>query len=469
MNRSNASRSLHTRLWIVRALETRTSFSSGNYLRLNSKQDSIKSMAKRNQEREPGITRREMLRSLIGSIGFAALPRAYGEETASEVEDSSMRPRNRNPRWYGFNLLEYFSTDPDWMKYFPYRNDGAFREDDFRWMRDWGFNFARLPMDYRFWTDTNNPLKVDERKLEPIDRAIRLGELYGIHIDICLHRAPGFCILDSLDPLVTGIQVTPERTDLFTDPYTLDAFVFQWTVFAKRYKGISSNHLSFNLLNEPKTFTTPSKQVHGTQKADDSRGSVGQKSPEDGARNYVRIAHAAIDSIRTVDPDRLIVLDGINVATEPLLDLASTNNTVQSAHHYYPQTLTFYQAEWARGEKQLDAVPSWPLEDSRHGIVANRETMETFFHAWRKAARRGISLHCGEMGCYKHVPSRVALAWFGDALDVLGELEAGWALWNFRGPFGVLDTKRPETKYEDWYGHQLDRTLLNLLQKKKKE
>jgi hypothetical protein len=83
------------------------------------------------------------------------------------------RPNDLNPRWYGFNLLEYFSTDPDWMKYFPYKNDEQFLEDDFRWMRDWGFNFARLPMDYRFWTDVNNPLKINERKVEPIDRAIR--------------------------------------------------------------------------------------------------------------------------------------------------------------------------------------------------------------------------------------------------------------------------------------------------------
>src|SRR6202041_2300567 len=27
---------------------------------------------------------------------------------------------------------------------------------------------------------------------------------------------------------------------------------------------------------------------------------------------------------------------------------------------------------------------------------------------------------------------------------------SGWALWNFRGPFGVLDTQRAGTKFEDW-------------------
>jgi hypothetical protein len=39
---------------------------------------------------------------------------------------------------------------------------------------------------------------------------------------------------------------------------------------------------------------------------------------------------------------------------------------------------------------------------------------------------------------------------------VWGELNYGWALWNFRGPFGVLDTDRPGTKFENWQGHQLE-------------
>jgi endoglucanase len=41
-------------------------------------------------------------------------------------------------------------------------------------------------------------------------------------------------------------------------------------------------------------------------------------------------------------------------------------------------------------------------------------------------------------------------------------------LWNFRGPFGVLDTERPGTKFENWQGHRLDRSLLTLLQKNMK-
>ena len=137
------------------------------------------------------MPRRALLKSMVGIAASSVLPTALlGMATPIEPGASI------NPKWYGFNLLEYFSTDPDWMRYFPYRDDGSFKEDDFRWMRDWGFNWVRLPMDYRFWTDPGNLMKIEERKIEPIDRAIRLGEKYAIHINICLHRAPGECCLD---------------------------------------------------------------------------------------------------------------------------------------------------------------------------------------------------------------------------------------------------------------------------------
>jgi hypothetical protein len=40
----------------------------------------------------------------------------------------------------------------------------------------------------------------------------------------------------------------------------------------------------------------------------------------------------------------------------------------------------------------------------------------------------------------------------------------GWALWNFRGEFGILDSEREDVEYEEFLGHKLDRELLSLLQ-----
>jgi len=40
-----------------------------------------------------------------------------------------------------------------------------------------------------------------------------------------------------------------------------------------------------------------------------------------------------------------------------------------------------------------------------------------------------------------------------------------WALWNFRGSFGIMDSGRQDVQYEDYEGHKLDRRMLELLQK----
>ena len=34
----------------------------------------------------------------------------------------------------------------------------------------------------------------------------------------------------------------------------------------------------------------------------------------------------------------------------------------------------------------------------------------------------GVPIHFGEMGCYKHTPPEVVLAWFDDTLSVLNDL-----------------------------------------------
>ena len=79
--------------------------------------------------------------------------------------------------------------------------------------------------------------------------------------------------------------------------------------------------------------------------------------------------------------------------------------------------------------------------------------------------RKGVGVHCGEGGCYNKTPHPVFLAWFGDILDILTLHNIGYALWNFRGDFGILDSGRKDIEYSDWYGHKLDSKLLALLKK----
>jgi endoglucanase len=378
------------------------------------------------------VSRRAVLKSMAGLAAGAAFLDSYPASAVQAAFANSI-----NPRWYGFNLLEYFSTDPDWMKHFPYQNDGIFKEDDFRWIRDWGFNWVRLPMDYRFWTDAGDPMKIDEKKVEPIDRAIRLGEKYGVHVNICLHRAPGYCILDGNDDSLTGIRIAREKNSFVRDQGPLDAFVHQWVFFAARYRGIANEKLSFNLVNEP--IAEP--------------------------KEYARVARAAIAGIRGKDPSRRIVTDGCKGGGAFIPELFDTG-ILQSCHDYAPFQLTHYHAEWARPGSDGLPVPTWPLHDAQGNVIADKHMMEEHFRPWGDLAAHGIPIHFGEMGCNRYTPTEIVHAWFNDALDMIAGLNSGWALWNFRGPFGILDTNRLDTHYTDWHGHQLDAELLRILQTK---
>jgi hypothetical protein len=89
--------------------------------------------------------------------------------------------------------------------------------------------------------------------------------------------------------------------------------------------------------------------------------------------------------------------------------------------------------------------------------------LEEFYAPWIDIVKNGVGVHCGECGCYNKTPHEVFLAWFGDVLDILGSNGIGFALWEFAGTFGILNSDREDVEYEDWYGYKLDRKLLNLL------
>ena len=56
---------------------------------------------------------------------------------------------------------------------------GYFPEDRFQWMEEWGFNFARLPLDYRYFVEEGDWMKTVESQLKKLDDAVRYGNLDG--------------------------------------------------------------------------------------------------------------------------------------------------------------------------------------------------------------------------------------------------------------------------------------------------
>lgn len=364
------------------------------------------------------MKRRDFLKT--SSAALAAMSVAGFDFQALSKPQKSVQ---KFPRYRGFNLLEKFGG---WG---PRRK---FKEEDFEIMTEFGFDFARIPMSYWSWASKENWYKIDESVLEDIDDVVELGKQYNIHINLNFHRTPGYCI--------NGRDMEP--MDLFEDTpenmqKTLDAVVFHWKLFAKRYKGIPSSRLSFDLINEPPFMT------------DETR--------------YVEVVKALVAGIREEDPERLIIADGKDVGRTPVFGIADLG-LVQSTRGYDPMSVSHYTATWVPRESyETFNKPTWPLKGDDGKIWDKAALKEKLIDSWKPLMDLGISVHVGEWGCYNKTLHDVTLRWMRDLLSLWKEVGWGYAMWNLSGDFGILDSKREDVKYEKYKGHLLDRKMLELL------
>ena len=353
------------------------------------------------------FNRRNFIRTSLG-VGAALLLGASASAAAVR------KPSSKNlPRWRGFNLLEKFNGS----------NNQPFREADFKMMADWGFDFARLPMSYHCWAKPDNWLQLNERVLEEVDQAVEFGRKHKIHVNLNLHRIPGYCVNPPAEPF-----------NLWQDEKALEAAAFHWQHFAWRYKGISNKKVSFDLINEPANVSEA---------------------------DYVRVVTRLVEAIRAEDSKRLIIADGLQYGTKPVYSLVP-QKLGQSTRGYGPFQLTHYKANWAAGSDTWPE-PTWPYKQGENNIWDKARLKQETYTPWQKLAEQGAGVHVGEWGVYNRTPHAVALAWMKDNLEIYQENGWGWSLWNLRGQFGVLDSGRTDVAYEDYQGHKLDRQMLDLL------
>ncbi|HEY3595622.1 MAG TPA: cellulase family glycosylhydrolase [Polyangiaceae bacterium] len=263
-------------------------------------------------------SRRELLQFCaaagLGSTAVACGASGVRTEPATAASSGATLSYQRLPRWRGFNLLEKFTLS----------DDAPYKEWDFDFLAQSGFDFVRLPTDYRIWT--TSPGQYKDAPLKEIDQAIAWGRARKIHVNLCLHRAPGYCVN----------RHPPEALDLWGEGSGSDEarrqFAEQWGMFAARYRGISATELSFNLVNEPSDVSGP---------------------------RYAAAVRPAVEAIRRADPARLIIADGANYGRTPVTELVPLR-LAQSTRGYSPFHLTHYHANWVQGSDRWQA-PTWPV------------------------------------------------------------------------------------------------------------
>lgn len=297
-------------------------------------------------------------------------------------------------------------------------------------MNQYEFNFLRIPIDYRYWMSPlqrDGQMRINEKFLDTINTYVEAAVSRNIHISINLHRAPGY--------IITGWET--EATNLWSDSVAQVAFETLWLRAAEYFKGQNHHLLSFDLVNEP---------------------------PDIGQRGFTRDIHADVirrvhAAIRTVDPGRMIVINGLaggHLAMPELADL----DAVHSGRGYQPMLVSHYKAEWWDGSIGMP-VPTYPCE--YNGVMWNRESLWEFYAPWREVQAAGRPIHIGEFGCYRYTDNQVALAWFNDLFSIFAQSNWGYSMWEFEGAFGIAGHGRPNTRYETIEGFEIDRQLLELM------
>lgn len=324
-------------------------------------------------------------------------------------------------KYYGFNFQWMVSRNPE-------KRPEPADERALDFLAKFGFNFVRIPLDYRFWTRNFNYFHPDESVFQYIDSYLDSCRSRGLHFSLNLHRAPGYCTVPN----------DLERHNLWLDEIAQNAFVFLWETFARRYRDVPNEFLSFNLVNEP-----PGPGEYGMTR-----------------KNHADLIRRTVAAIRAIDPNREIVIDGLAggyLAIPELADLGVTH----SARGYHPMPVSHYQASWWPGHRSAPA-PQYPGLHWQ-GRVWNRVALRESYRTWRKVEKRGVNIQINEFGCFNRTPNDMALRWLADLLSLFREFGWGYAMWNFQGPFGIIEHGRPGAKMEYIAGYYVDRALLDLM------
>lgn len=262
-----------------------------------------------------------------------------------------------------------------------YRNN-FIKAEDFRNIRNIGFNCIRLPFNYRI---------IEEKAIDIIKNAVRLCKKYGIYCILDMHAAPGSQNQDwHSDSL--------GKAELWTKKAYQERFFRLWEEISDSFKD-DETVAGYDLLNEPV---------------------INMKGPRGLLRNfYIK----AVSRIRKIDKKHIIFLEG-NFWAQILQHIGEpfTENLSYSIHYYHPLdfTFNFHRGLKYPGEIQKDY---WDIER----IKKDLEVYYNYSRKWKVpifVGEFGINYRCGE--CYGE------LDWLKDVLKCFDELGFHWAYWTYK-------------------------------------
>lgn len=303
-----------------------------------------------------------------------------------------------------------------------------FGEDDIKFIKSWGGNTIRLPLNYRHFEDDEAPFQYKEKGFKQLDEVLDLCEKHEIYVILDMHA-------------VQGWQNTHWHSDndirhsfFWHDKTYQDRFIALWQEFARRYRG-RAVIAGYNLMNEP-CVNTP----HG----DYPHTFFGNYKPDWERMN--RIYRQAVDAIRKIDPEHIIFLEGDNYSKFfDGLEAPFADNLVYSSHNYTA-------AGFGPGEYPgISDAKTARIDSGLYWDRAKQQQVFTDHQGTKYTQKHNVPLWVGEFGSVYNGPSEeipYRLRAMDDQISIFEEYGAHWTTWTYKdvGVMGLamLD---PESEY----------------------
>lgn len=326
---------------------------------------------------------------------------------------------------HGINLSGWFASSSDLS---TQHFENFTNATDLKAIHAMGFDFVRLGVAPELIERHGQVGPANPGALAQLDRAVQEG--------LDNHLAVMLCVFPN-----------DEYKHNLSTERGVDDFIQLWRILAAHFAGADHDRVFYELMNEPEV--------------------------QDPYR-WMGIQARVVEAIRQVDTDHTVVATAANYSSlgdllqlEPLRD----PNVIYNFHFYEPYQFTHQGASWGADDwiyykdipypatpamlaEQMKKVPGDLARYNLYLYGASGWSKEgiggriAFAAAW--ARERNVPLICNEFGAYRETADPASRArWIGDVRSALEENQIGWAMWDYRGNFGVVTRTDTEITPDD--------------------
>jgi endoglucanase len=300
-----------------------------------------------------------------------------------------------------------------------------FTEKDVKYLAGIGFDHLRIPVDEeQMWKEDGTK---DTEAFGLLKNALDWCKKYNLDAIVDLHILRSHHFNQKIKPL-------------WSKPEAQERFFQCWRDLSKELRNYPVEDVAYELLNEPV--------------ADD-------------AEEWNKLVKQLVPIIRKEEPTRVIVIGSNRWQSAATFDQLyvpeNDKNIILSFHMYEPFLLTHHTASWT-GIKDYKGPVNYPgvivreedlkdVPDSLRSVVLRNKTsynIDSIRQHFKKpiavAKKYNLPLDCGEWGCLSTVPDDARARWYKDMVTVLSENNIGWSTWDYKGGFGIINSKGEEEK-----------------------